>query len=61
MFIKFKIVCIILMTAHMVSDYIALQTYSELPPVLGSIHHPPSKCFVSFYDAGVVAFPLVET
>jgi hypothetical protein len=28
------------MMAHMVSDCIALQTYSELSPVLGSVHHP---------------------
>ena len=57
----FKILYIIRIPAHTVSDYIAVQTYSELPPVLGSVHHPPSKCFVSFYDAGVVAFPLVES
>jgi hypothetical protein len=49
------------MTAHMVCDYITIQIYSELPPVMGSVHHPPSKCFVSFYDVGVVAFLLVES
>jgi hypothetical protein len=37
-----------------VSDCIALQTYSELPPVFGSVHHPPSKCFVSYYDVGLL-------
>jgi hypothetical protein len=61
MFIMFKIAYIILMAAHVVCDYIALQTYSELPPVLRSVHHPPSECFVSFYDVGVFAFPLVES
>jgi hypothetical protein len=40
---------------------LALQTYSELPPVLGSVHHPLSKCFVSFYDVVVFAFPLDES
>jgi hypothetical protein len=34
------------MTAHMVSGSIPLQTYSELPPVLGSVHNPLTKGFV---------------
>jgi hypothetical protein len=49
---------IILMTAHMISDCITVQTYSKLPPVFVSVHHLPSKCFVSFYDV-VVAFSFV--
>jgi hypothetical protein len=40
---------------------IALQICSELPPILGSVHHPPSKSFVSFYDVRVVALFLVES
>jgi hypothetical protein len=43
---SFKILYIILMTAHKVSDCIALQIYSELSPLLGSVHHPPSKYFI---------------
>jgi hypothetical protein len=39
---------------------IALQTYSKPPPVLGSVQHSPCKCFVSFYDVGVVAFFWVQ-
>ena len=48
---------ILLITAHMVSDYIALQTYSELRPVFGSVHHPPSKGFVSFLWCGGCCLP----
>jgi hypothetical protein len=43
------------MAAHMVSDCIALQTYSELPPVFDQSTIRPLK--VLFYDVGDFAFP----
>jgi hypothetical protein len=54
MFLMFKSVYSTYDGIDGVSDCIPVQTYRELPPVLGSVHHLFSKCF--FYDVGVFAF-----